>query len=493
MVLRPLVRGEPGRAPLLDRTLALAAAGALGLAVAQGISLLVEVAALADDGVWPPVGRILATTFARASLVRIVASLGFVVGCRRLRQGGGAAALAALGGSALALVLGSAWTSHAAARLRDREVLLALDALHQVAASVWVGGLIHLFAAVRGEGAPWPGAALKRFSALALGAVAVLVAVGLGLSVYYIDGARALYGTSYGAMLVAKGLLLAGLLALGGANFLAVRRLPADSAPPPRLRRFVETEVGLGITVLFVAASLTSLPPAVDIVADRATLGELAGRFAPQWPRFTSPALAELPIDDPLAPRTAEDRAWSEYNHHVAGLFVLAMGLLAVLERAGGVRWARHWPLLFLGLAAFLFARDDPDAWPLGPIGFWEGMTVRTVVQHRVFVLLTLGFGVFEWLVRTGRLRSGRWALVFPLLAAVGGGLLLTHAHTLDNLKEVFLVEVTHIPLGLLGIFVGWTRWLELRLSPPDNRAPGRLWALGLVAIGLLLLLYRES
>ncbi len=158
------------------------------------------------------------------------------------------------------------------------------------------------------------------------------------------------------------------------------------------------------------------------MVADRATLAEVATRFTPQWPRLRSPSVEELPIPAPDAPRTAEDMAWLEYNHHVAGLFVLAMGLLAVLARARWGRWARHWPLLFLGLPGFLLVRNDPDAWPLGPIGFWEGMAVRTILQHRVFALLTVAFGLFEWMVRTGWAHSPRWALVFPMLAAVGAG-----------------------------------------------------------------------
>ena len=53
-----------------------------------------------------------------------------------------------------------------------------------------------------------------------------------------------------------------------------------------------------------------------------------------------------------LPPRNAADVAWSEFNHHWAGLFVLAIGVAAVLNRAG-VGWAKHWPLLFLGLAGF--------------------------------------------------------------------------------------------------------------------------------------------
>jgi putative copper resistance protein D len=200
-----------------------------------------------------------------------------------------------------------------------------------------------------------------------------------------------------------------------------------------------------------------------------------------------------MPIDDPLAPRNDADRAWSEFNHHVSGILVVAMGLLALLHASGRAGWARHWPLVFLGLAVFIIARGDPGSWPLGPEGFWQGWLVATVAQHRIFALLVTAFAIFEWRVRAGRLTSQRAALVFPLLCVVGGGLLLTHSHTTMNLKEEFLLEVTHAPLGLLALVVGWARWLELRLPENRRRVPGALWALGLVLVGALLLIYRES
>jgi putative copper resistance protein D len=255
--------------------------------------------------------------------------------------------------------------------------------------------------------------------------------------------------------------------------------------------------VGLGLTLLLAAASLTSLPPAVDVVADRATPAEVAARFVPKLPRLSSPAIAQLlavaaPIDDTLATRQPAEYAWSEYNHHTAGLFVMLMGVLALLDRTGRVRWARHWPLLFLGLAAFLFVRNDPRAWPLGPAGFWESFVLPDVLQHRAFVVLVVAFALFEWMVRTGRLPARPWAYVFPLLCAVGGGLLLTHSHAMFNLKEEFLTEVTHAPLGILGAFAGWGRWLELRL-PEAGAWPGWTWRLALSAVGVLLLFYREG
>jgi copper resistance protein D len=479
----------------LRRLWLLVALGAAVVAVAQCLSLGVLLVTLDTGSGWTA-EDLLASTYLTVSVVKILASAALVVGAlivrERARAGGWWVLLL---GSVLALVVSAAWSSHAAGRVQHRGPLLALDALHQLGAAAWIGGLLHMVvAAFSARAGAWPPATLKRFSAFAMVAVWVLVIGGLGLTTGYVGGVHALLGTAYGVMVLAKATILTGLLALGAANFFAVRRL-AGGAPVPamRLRRFAEVELGLGITVLFAAASLTSLPPAVDVVTDRAAFSEVVERFAPRWPTLTSPSIDQLPVDDPNAPRTDADRAWSEYNHHVAGLFVLLMGVLASLHVFGRVRWAGHWPLALLGLAGFMFVRNDPGAWPLGPQGFWEGLATPTVLQHRVFVLLVVVFGIFEWMVRTRRIRSPRWALVFPLLCAVGGGLLLTHSHGSTDLKSEFLLEITHTPLGVLGMLIAWARWLELRLADANDRVPGRIWASGLVAFGALLLLYRES
>jgi putative copper resistance protein D len=492
VVLRPAVRERSALAPLARRSRLLIAAGALVVALAHGLSLATQVHLLADQDGWP-LREVLGTGYFLASLLRIGACVAIVAACwawRRRDDGAGWTVLLLL---SVALGIGSALTSHAASRVEHRGTLLALDGLHQFAVAAWVGGLAHLSAVAFRPGAgAWPAVALRRFSAMAMSAVAVLVIAGVALTAYYVDGIDAIYGTAYGMMVTTKVVVLVGLLGLGALNFLAVRRLAGSSdVLPVRVRRFVEVELGLGLTVLFAAASLTSLPPAVDVVADRATLAEVALRFTPRLPALTSPRHADMPVDDPSAPRTDADRAWSEYNHHFAGFFVAAMGLLAV-SHAGGARWARHWPLLFLGLAVFLLIRNDPGAWPLGPQGFWEGFLHAEVLQHRIFVLIVVAFGVFEWVVRTGRLGS-RWALVFPVLCAIGGGLLLTHSHASFNLKDEYLIEVTHAPLGVLGMVVGWGRWLELRLAPGERRLPGLVWPIAFTAIGLLLIFYRES
>ncbi len=352
----------------------------------------------------------------------------------------------------------------------------------------------------------------RRFATVAFGGVAVLTLTGVALALTYVGSADAAVGTSYGAMVLTKVAVFAGLLTLGGLNFLTARRVSRASSPaspagsgsvawaggaPLGLRRLVEAEVGLGITTLFVAAAISSAPPAADVIADRATRAEIVSLFTPRWPRLSGPSLAELvaasPLTDATAPRTPEDTAWSEFGHNVAGLFVLSMGLLAMLERTRRAPWARHWPLLFVALAGFLMWNMDPEGWQSGLVGFWEHLANPEVLQHRIFLLVTALFGVFEWFVRGRVLADRRWAYVFPVACVVSGTLLLAHTHVVNNAKEAFLMELTHLPLGLLSLVAGWARWLELRLPSPDNSLPSRLWAPALALFGLLLILYKES
>jgi copper resistance protein D len=455
-------------------------------------------------------------TFARFGLIAATAAALTAALVRRPPAGPRLAALPVL---ALVMLLAQSATSHAAAQLTGRAPLLLADLVHMAAAGAWIGGIPYLLLAL---GQTSDGRALarigRRFSLISMASVALLVAAGIGMAVPYIGSIDAIYGTAYGVMVATKVLLLLGLLFLGGMNYLLVERLRrAPGTPILRLKRFAEVEIGLGITVLFAAASLTSQPPAVDLTDDRASLHEIVQRLTPKWPRLVSPshaslALSELqgridaaaaankpgpqafvPGEGVLPPRNAEDIAWSEYNHHWAGLFVLAIGLMASAERAGHAPWARHWPLLFVALAAFLFIRSDPEVWPLGDIGFFASLRDPEVVQHRIFVALIAAFGLFEWRVRAGHLRGSGAALIFPLVTALGGILLLTHSHALSNIKEQLLIEITHVPLALCGITAGWARWLELRLDEPGSRIASWIWPVAFVLVGIMLLLYREA
>ncbi|HEV2551145.1 MAG TPA: CopD family protein [Stellaceae bacterium] len=510
IAMRPLLAAPTSaRCARLVAWSALAFAGAeLAFVLLQGLVLVgtLEIA----------VGEALSAAFARAGLIACAAAAVAAWLAFSGARGGRLLALAVLG---LVILAAQVATSHAAARLEDRALPALADFLHMAGAAAWIGGIPYLLIALgdRRDATPQRTVA-RRFSQLAIAAVTALVAGGLTMAVIYIGSFDALYGTAYGVMVTTKVLLLLGLLLLGGMNYLMVERLRRDPrAPIERLKRFAEVEIGLGLTVLFAAASLTSQPPAVDLVHDRVSWHEMVERFTPQWPRFESPdhaslALSELqaqleqaaatqsarpqayvPGEGTLVPRNAEDIAWSEFNHHWAGLFVLAIGALALLERSGRARWARHWPLLFLGLAGFLFVRSDPEVWPLGDVGFFASFRDPEVVQHRIFVVLLAAFALFEWRVRVGAWRRTGAALVFPLLTAVGGALLLTHSHALSNVKEQLLIEITHVPLALCGVTAGWARWVELRLESREGRVAAWVWPIAFVLVGIVLLIYREA
>ena len=269
-----------------------------------------------------------------------------------------------------------------------------------------------------------------RFSRMSMVGVACILVSGVTMSLLYIGDWQGFYGTAYGVMVGAKIAMFLMLLGLGGMNFLLVERLRARSrhADHPPASRFAEVEIGIGVSIFFAAASLTSVPPAVDLHAgprdlagDRRAQHAATGRAcnSPDHDALALPALqaqldaeaahhtappqvAFVPGSGDLPPRNAADIAWSEYNHHWAGMFVVAIGILALLNQAG-LRWARHWPLLFLGLAGFLFLRSDPETWPLGDIGFFESLRDVEVLQHRLFVVLIVIFALFEWRVRADR------------------------------------------------------------------------------------------
>ena len=514
----PFAPGLPDGAGLVRRTARIAAWSAVGLAVGEALTVAMQVAVLMST-LDLPLGGVIGASFAVAGLVKMAASLLLAVLLWRRDPGASRGDKAGLVGLCAVVVAAATATTHAAARLDDEGVLLVASALHILGAAIWIGGIpcfvmmlsrLHDGASFRRVGA--------RFSRMSMAGVGCILLSATAFSWFYIGSWPAAYGTAYGVMVGAKASMFAALLLLGLGNFLVVERLRNDPATSVlRMRRFAEVEIGIGFSVFFAAASLTSVPPAVDLSQDRVTWHEIMERNTPEMPRLQSPdhdalalpalqekldadaaakrteaAPAFVPGSGELPERNAADIAWSEYNHHWSGLFVLAMGVLALMHRAG-VRWAKHWPLVLMGLAVFLFLRSDPEVWPLGVEGFWASLRDVEVLQHRVFVLLIVLFAVFEWGVRTGWLRRPGLALVFPLLTALGGALLLTHSHAISNVRDQLLIEVSHTPLALAGIAAGWARWLELRGDGAVRRWAGWVWPVCFIFIAAILLDYREA
>ena len=56
-----------------------------------------------------------------------------------------------------------------------------------------------------------------------------------------------------------------------------------------------------------------------------------------------------------------------------------------------------------------------------------------------------------------------------------------------------FVIALALLEFAVFGMLVGWGRWLELRLPPGEERLPRWLWSGALAAVGVLLILYRET
>ncbi len=482
---------------------------ALGLALTQ-LALIATTSAMLTNNSGMGLRDVVSAAYFVAGIVFAAAALAMSL-LLRLTAKLNPAAFAGL------VALGAAVSlSHAASRMDHRPLLLAFTAAHHLGMAAWIGGLPFLLIALRLSGNPDLSRRMaRRFSTMAVVGVAVLILAGAGLAWFYAGSWAALCETSYGILLSAKIMLTALILALGAGNFLALRKLETDPAPLLfRLRRFSETEIGLGFTVILAAASLTAQSPSVDETPqDTLTGHQVIERMEWRRPSFRTPAFSDLAPPTPLSVAVREatftggsasdanDRAWSDYNHHWAGLIVLAAGLLALIARLPHQRWARWWPLLFLGLSVFILLRADPECWPLGPRPFWASFTAPDVLEHRVYALLIGVFAVFEWGVETHRLHWAWARFVFPLLCAAGGALLLTHTHALGEGTDEVFAELSHTPIAILGAAAGWGRWLELRLDDAGatveesrtSRLAAWLWPVCLILIGVLLLNYRES
>jgi copper resistance protein D len=481
---------------------------AVGLVVVQLLYLYVNSAVLmatAEIGLEGVVG---ANFFISGALVVTAALLIAIIADGRENTAKWAIAVLAL------VIMGaSVMTNHAASRLSGRPLLISLSCIHELSAGFWIGGLPFLVLGLyRAKDLTTQWYVTERFSRMALISAGALVISGTGMSVIYVGSWAAVVGTAYGVMVTAKATMLAAVLMLGGVNFLLIRSTSKEDALP-RLRRLIEAEVGIGITLILTAASLTSQPPAIDQISQTVTLAQIYQRFKPTVPRLTYKYVAEAAgnageftsgvvhndsalaynIDGyPLTARMVNVSIGSESNHHWMGLVVLAMGLLAVLARTGKAPWAEYWPLLLIGIAIFIFLQADTECWPVGWKGFGACWADPEVFQHRMAALACLAFGCFEARVRKQRKENDPLALVFPLMVAVGGSVLLTHSHAIANPKENLLAELSHVLMGVLAVFAGWARWLELRLPEKNRAIPSWIWPVCFVLIGGALLNYRE-
>jgi putative copper export protein/mono/diheme cytochrome c family protein len=271
LVAPPLLRtagaatrlGFEARARRLFRVaMVVAAAAALVWLVAQA-AYMAEADSLPDAAaaIWPV---LTATHFGRVLGIRLVllalagAALGDGTNGERRALAAGAIGLAAgLQG----------WTAHAAAAEgTDRAILLGAESLHLLAAGAWLGSLPSLFMLVAALPPDQGARALRRFSPLGMFCVAILTATALAQGSLLIGGLPGLVGTDYGRVALLKlALFLAMLLLAASHRFHHARALggPRVTGARWRLQASIAAEASLGLAVVFAAALLADLHPAV--------------------------------------------------------------------------------------------------------------------------------------------------------------------------------------------------------------------------------------
>ncbi|MDD5633607.1 MAG: CopD family protein, partial [Methylococcales bacterium] len=419
---------------------------------------------------------------------------------------------------AIPMIISGAWLVHAAGRFDNRLVLMSLTVIHQLAAAAWIGGifqLVNLWLLKQSKLVPaelWP-LMLRRFSKFGIASVAMILISGLPIALQYIDTWNGLVGTGYGNLLMVKITLLSLALGFAWLNKSAVfeNGVSGNSyALNNRVPYYIEAETFVLITLLFTAASLASQPPAIDIPTLTASWQEVLNTFSPQIPQTSSPShialiageAGRVAIIDQVPSIAATE--WSNYNHNIAGIFLTTMSFFAMLSYIKHLPSAfsafdkylpltRYWPLGFVFLGIFLFFRSDAETWPLGPIGFWEStFNNGEVLQHRIATLLVFVLGIIELSARLTKNPGSKLPFVFPLLAAFGGLMLLTHSHVGFQAKSTFLIQVGHTTMGIFSLILACGRWLELKLDKPGKEIAGFISVAALFQIGIILMFYRE-
>jgi putative copper resistance protein D len=233
-----------------------------------------------------------------------------------------------------------AWSGHAVASEGAALVFQVTSAaLHLLAAGVWLGGLPLLAMLLtwvqrtdHARAERIAAEATRRFSALGLGSVLLLVVTGVYNTWTLVGTIPALLGTPYGQLLLVKLSLLLPLLGLAIVNLwyfkprlvrvVAAQQRRQTRETLRRMRRCVLGEAVLGVTILLIVGALGSTPPARHV--------------PPIWPlsfRLNWEVATHLP------------EAWS---HMLLGGQVALVGLLAL----GYAVLGRYWRGLAAGLGA---------------------------------------------------------------------------------------------------------------------------------------------
>ena len=200
------------------------------------------------------IGRALVWRFVAVGAGAVLLVLARWLGPRIRRVVMAGVALAALTAMVVHVAAG-----HAAAGQWPYAATIGAQVVHFAAVGIWLGGLAALLVGIRGAPTATKTAAVRRFSTIAAGGLAVVAATGIVRAVNEVSSWDQLTSTGYGQAVLAKGALLIGIAAFGAFN--RWRGVPAAVANLRPLRWAASSELALATCALAAAAMLGSLPP----------------------------------------------------------------------------------------------------------------------------------------------------------------------------------------------------------------------------------------
>ena len=190
-----------------------------------------------------------------------------------------------------------------------------------------------------------------------------------------------------------------------------------------------------------------------------------------------------------------EGKAYSEFNHHLAGVFVLLIGL-SELRGALGVSmlaWSRFLlPLAMLGAGGYLMIWSDHDAWPISSLSFTQTFFSDDfeTVQHKLYAILLLSVGTIELVRRMDKVGHMAWGMPLPVFALIGGVMLFLHSH--GTHPSAHKIAIHHSVMGTTALLAGMCK-ITAGTKPQVGRSPWSLaWSVFVLLIGVELLIYTE-
>jgi putative copper resistance protein D len=203
---------------------------------------------------------------------------------------------------------------------------------------------------------------------------------------------------------------------------------------------------------------------------------------------------------DPSPAKLLADERESEFNHHLAGFFVVLAGIFILAEGRLSARWpaVRYaWPVCFLLAGLFVFVFSDTELWPFGHQSWLFGLSHHAEVrQHKSFAVILLALGVIEVLRVRGTLKAAWSAWVFPVLAIAGSLILLFHEHRggmhgPGHMERMARIQHQHMSYLAAGLGIGLTKGLsEVKTGWQGFFA--KLWPSIMIVLGVLLMFYGE-